>query len=103
QHHVWVMNCTISGYGQSGLQLNYGEFFYAIHNTVYNCCQAPGDDAGAQGSGISYNGGIPIAGYSLTSDDQNNSITGNTGTRFRNFIMWNIVYNNYMVGSLGDD
>ena len=37
---------------------------------------------------------IPISGYSLTSDDQNNPVTGNTGKLFRNFIMWNVVYNN---------
>ena len=36
QHHVWVLNSVISGYGQSGVQMNNGEFFYVVHNTFYN-------------------------------------------------------------------
>src|SRR5580700_535900 len=98
QHHVWVLNSIISGYGQSGVQLNEGEFFYVIHNTFYNNAANSGCDGGAQGSGISLTNPMPISGYTLTSDDQNNLVSGNTGTLFRNFVMWNVVYNNHMAG-----
>jgi hypothetical protein len=96
-HHIWVLNCTISEYGQAGLQLNEGEFFYVIHNTINNNATNPSYG----GSGISFANAMPIPSYSLTADDQNNSVTGNTGTLFRNFIMWNSVYNNYEAGSGG--
>jgi hypothetical protein len=98
QHHVWVLNSIISGYGQSGVQLNEGEFFYVIHNTFSNNAANSGCDGGAQGSGISLTNPMPISGYTLTSDDQNNLVSGNTGTLFRNFVMWNVVYNNHMAG-----
>ena len=97
-HHIWVLNSIISGYGLSGIQLNEGEFFYSVHNTIYNNAIGANCNSGAQGSGISYASLIPVSGYPLTSDDQSNPVTGNTGTLFRNFVMWNVVYNNHVVG-----
>ncbi len=97
-HHVWVLNTIISGYGQSGIQFNNGEYFYSIHNTTFNNAIASGCDAGAQGSGISYAVLMPISSYTPTSDDSNNPVTGNTGNKFNNFVMWNISYNNHVNG-----
>ena len=50
-HHIWVTNCIIHGYGQSGIQMNDGDYYYAVHNTLYNNCAATCD---ARGSGISF-------------------------------------------------
>lgn len=94
QHHVWVLNSIISGFGEAGVTFNEGEFLYTVHNTIYQTAEAGFCDSSAQGSGISYVVPTAISGYSLTADDQNNPITGNTGTLFRQFIMWNVVYNN---------
>ena len=91
QHHVWVINSIISGYGQSGVQLNQGEYFYVVHDTFYNNSESCTD---AQGSGISLASEVPITSYSPTADDQNNVVTGDTGTLFTQFIMWNRLYNN---------
>jgi parallel beta-helix repeat protein len=100
QHHVWVINNIISGYGQAGAQLNEGEFFYVIHNTFHDNSTGAGcgGGAGGQSSAISLASEMPISSYTLTADDQNNSVTGNTGTLFRNFIMFNHIYNNRLVG-----
>jgi hypothetical protein len=93
-HHVWVINNIIFGYGEHGITLSNGEYFYAIHNTIYN--NAHDCNGGAQGSGISYYLPVALTGYTPTADDQNNPTTGNTGTLFRQFIMWNVSYNNYI-------
>ncbi len=42
-HHIWVTNCIIHGYGQSGIQMNDGDYYYVIHNTLYNNCAATCD------------------------------------------------------------
>ena len=47
-------------------------------------------------SGISLASEIATPSYTPTADDGNNSVTGNTGSLFRNFIMWNVIYNNYV-------
>jgi parallel beta-helix repeat protein len=93
-HHLWVTNNIISGYGQAGAGLCNGEYFYTIHNTIFNNshdCQL-----NAQGSNISYYLPVAIASYSPTSDDGNNPVTGNTGSLFRQFVMWNVLYNSYI-------
>jgi|SRR6516165_4218747 hypothetical protein len=93
KHHIWALNNLIHGYGQAGIEFANGEFFYMVHNTVYDNshdCQA------AQGSGVSFYLPLAIPSYSLTADDQNNPVTGNTGTLFRQFITWNVFYNNYV-------
>jgi hypothetical protein len=97
QHHIWVINNIIHGYGQSGAQLNNGDYFYNVHNTYFNNshdCQA------AQGSNISHYLPVAVSPYTPTADDANNRVTGNTGTHFRQFIMWNVLYNAY-IGCVG--
>lgn len=100
-HHVWVTNSVITGFGQSGIQLNDGEYFYAVHNKIFTNSNQPNCNGGSRGSGISYAWGIPIAAYSPTADDQNNKVTGNTGLAFRDFIMWNDIHGNFVDGSGG--
>jgi hypothetical protein len=103
-HHVWMTNNIIYGYGQAGIQMNEGEYYYAIHNTVYNNGYSPG--CAVQGSGISmvWMGAVP--GYTRTPDDSSNSVLGNIGS-FNNAIEWNVLYNNTINNSnacgTGDD
>lgn len=97
-HHIWAINNIGLGYGEEGLYFSQGEFFYVVHNTFYNNSANTSCNGGAQGSGIAVNTPIPTTGYSLTADDQNNPVTGNTGTLSRNFVMWNVTYNNHVAG-----
>ena len=96
-HHVWVLNSIVSGFDQSGLQLNSSEYLYTIHNTVFGNSNTQCD---AQGSGISYAGLNAVTGYTPTSDDQTNpnpllSPTWVNGSKFfHNVIEYNVVYNN---------
>ena len=94
-HHLWVLNSIISGYGQSGVQMNQGDYFYVVHNTIFNNARATCD---SQGSGISLANEIKVSGYAPTADDQNNPVVGNVGTAFRQFVEWNYVYNNAITG-----
>jgi hypothetical protein len=93
-HHVWVLNNVISGYGQAGIQMNEGEYFYAIHNTIFGNGNSTPGGCGVQGSGISFANEKAISGYTPTPNDLENPIVGNIGSSFHNAIEWNILYNN---------
>ena len=90
-HHVWILNSIISGYGQAGIQMNEGEYFFAIHNTVYGNAY---DGCSAQGSGIAFDNLIALSSYTRTADDSQTRLYGNIGNAFHNVIEWNVVYNN---------
>jgi hypothetical protein len=94
-HHVWILNSIISGYGQSGAQMNNGEYFFVVHNTIYNNSRV---GCGAQGSGISFASPIAFPGYTPTADDLQNPILGHLGPTFHNAVEWNVLYNNALTG-----
>ncbi len=99
-HHVWVTNNIIHGYGQTGVQMNDGEFFYTIHNTIYGNARATCD---AQGSGISYVVLKAFGSYTPTGDDKTSpsSLIGSfvSGSSFfHNAVEWNVVYDNALTG-----
>ncbi len=89
-HHVWILNSTISGYGQSGVQMNDGEYFYVVHDAIY---RNAGAGCSAQGSGVSFVVLKAFPGYRRTPDDARNAILGDIGT-FNNAIAWNVTFNN---------
>jgi hypothetical protein len=93
-HHVWILNSIISGYGQSGIQMNDGEYFYALHNIVYANSRV---GCSAQGSGISFAALKAFSGYTRTPDDSDNPMVGAIGG-FNNAIEFNILYNNAITG-----
>jgi hypothetical protein len=93
-HHIWAINNQISGYGQAGIEFANGEYFYTVHNTIFN--NAHDCNLGAQGSNISYYLPVAISAYTPTADDGNNPVTGNTGTLFRQFVTYNVLYNSYV-------
>jgi hypothetical protein len=91
-HHVWIMNSIISGYGQAGVNMGMGEYFYVIHNKSYANAHV---GCSAQGSGIAFVVLRPVVtDYTPTHDDLKNPIVGKIGTAFHNAIEWNVVYNN---------
>jgi len=94
-HHWWVINSIISWYGQTGIQLNDSEYFYAIHNTIFNNSQDC--QTGAQGSGISFATPAQIfGGYTPTADDSSNPTMGIYAAGLHGKISWNVVYNNWL-------
>jgi Protein of unknown function (DUF1565) len=68
-HHVWLLNSVVHGFGQSGVQMNEGDYHYAIHNVFYGNSNTQCD---AQGSGWSAFRNHPIPGYVPTADDRTN-------------------------------
>jgi hypothetical protein len=84
-HHIWALNNIVHGYGQSGIAMNNGEYFYIIHNTVYNNSNVTCD---AQGSGISMVSMAAVSGYTPTAMD--------TSYGFRNLVEFNESYNNIL-------
>jgi hypothetical protein len=96
-HHVWVVNNIIHGFSQSGVQMSTSEYFYTIHNTIYDNA---GSTCDAQGSGVSYFTPYALPNYTPTADDQVNpnpligSFDRGDGTFFHNVVEWNVIYNN---------
>lgn len=95
-HHIWVLNNVVHGYGQTGVQMNDGEFLYTIHNTLYENAHATCD---AQGSGISYVVLKAFGNYPPTADDKTSPspLIGSFAvgsSLFHNAIEWNVVYDN---------
>jgi len=96
-HHIWVMNSKISGFGQSGIGIAAGEYYYIIHNRIYNNSNL---QCSTQGSGLAINEMHTVPNYKATADDLKNPIEmlGPTfvigSTFFHNVIEWNIVNNN---------
>ncbi len=89
-HHVWILNSRISGYGQSGVQMNDGEYFFVVHNVIYNNSWT---GCSAQGSGISYAVLKAFSNYTRSPDDSKNPMLGSIGP-FNNAIEYNVVFNN---------
>lgn len=97
-HHCWLINSTVSGFGETGIALAYGDFMYAFHNTVTN--NSFQNCGGTQGSGIAINSMHLISGYTPTTDDQTGAApsfgfpTWVIGSAFfHNIIAHNIVSN----------
>jgi hypothetical protein len=103
-HHIWILNNIIHGYGQSGVQINDGEFFYVIHNTTYGNGRVTQD---ARGSGISSLGAKVLAGYTPVADDMTNpspllASFVDDASFFRNSFSWNVTYINNCGGCISD-
>ena len=95
-HHIWVLNSIISGYQQSGIQLNLGEYFFVVHNTIHG----NSNQSCYQGSGFSSVWEAAVPGYKRTADNSSNSILGNIGS-FNNAVEWNVFYNNSITANCG--
>jgi len=84
-HHIWVLNNIIHGYGESGIATGMGEFFYFLHNTIYDNARVTCD---AQGSGITIWEPSPVPGYNPSGMDLTYI------PRFRNVVAFNVTNNN---------
>jgi hypothetical protein len=99
-HHWWLINSIVTGYGQSGIQFNDGEYYYTLHNTIYGNAHA----CAYNGSNISYVTNKPASGYTPAADDTNNpkmDILG-PGFPFHSMVAWNVIYNGYNGCSSGN-
>ena len=84
-HHIWVLNNIIHGYGQGGIATGGGEFYYFIHNAIYDNARITCD---AQGSGISIWEPSPVPGYIPSGMDLTYA------PPFRNVVSFNVTNNN---------
>ena len=104
-HHLWLFNSVVQNFGQSGVQLNQGDYIYIVHNTF----SGNSTSSCFLGSGISMTSARNLS-YSETSDD----INGNAakfgyswniggGNHFHMAVIWNVVHNNYITACGSSD
>jgi hypothetical protein len=89
-HHIWLLNSVVTGYGQTGIQMNDGEYYYVVHDRIYGNANVGCD---TQGSGLSFFELKAFPNLARTADDSSNSILGAIGS-FNNAVEWNVLYNN---------
>jgi parallel beta-helix repeat protein len=85
-HHIWAINNTIHGFGQSGIQFNDGDYLNAIHNVAYDNSNVTCD---AQGSGISFVVEKASEGYGPTAADA-------VYAPYHNLITYNVAHDNQL-------
>ncbi|HTZ69541.1 MAG TPA: hypothetical protein VMB71_02725, partial [Acetobacteraceae bacterium] len=96
-HHIWVLNSVVTGFGQAGVGIAAGEYFYIIHDKIYGNSNL---GCGVQGSGISFNILHTVPNYTPTADDKTNpdKLLGPTWVKGNSFfhvvVEWNVVFNN---------
>jgi parallel beta-helix repeat protein len=89
-HHIWILNSVITGFGQAGVNMNDGEYFFVVHNRIYRNAHT---GCKAQGSGLAYVVLKAFPKYVRTEDDSRNPILGEIAS-FNNAMEWNVVYDN---------
>jgi parallel beta-helix repeat protein len=85
-HHIWIINNIIHGYGQSGIDGGGGEYYYLLHNLSYENSRITCD---AQGSGIGIVTARAFPSYVPIGMDL-------TYAPFRNIVAWNISHDNQL-------
>ena len=78
-HHIWIINNSIRGFGQAGIDTNEADWLFVLHNRLFNNANVTCD---AQGSGISIVVPKETANYTPTYDDM-------TWAPFHQIIAWN--------------
>ena len=93
-HHIWVINNIVHGFGQSGIDIGFGEYFYLLHNLSYG---NSGVTCDAEGSGIGIVAPKAFADYKQTSADL-------AFGPFHNVVAWNVSHDNQLTkcGTAGD-
>jgi len=98
-HHFWLLNSTISNFGEAGVQTSGNDFVYLMHNTIYN--NTSYTCGGAQGSGISFILNYQPPGYVPTTDDKTGAApyfgfkTWVVGSSyFHTVAAYNVIHNN---------
>lgn len=61
-HHIWIFNSDFHGCGQSGMQWNFADWLFVIHNVWHD----NSSNSCVMGSGVSMWQPVGLAGYSPT-------------------------------------
>lgn len=83
-HHLWLLNSTLHHCGLGGVQLNGAEWFWVLHNLLYNNSST---SATFQGSGISFYEPVVAPSYTPTAMD-------NQWSPYRIIANYNIAHDN---------
>jgi parallel beta-helix repeat protein len=84
-HHLWVLNSTIHNCQLSGMQFNNSEYYWLLHNRLYNNSSGT---SGIYGSGISVYEPKVISGYAPTPQDD-------AWTPYHIIIDFNVTHDNF--------
>src|ERR1700730_14798354 len=84
-HHLWVLNSTIHNCQLSGMQFNHSEYYWLLHNRLYNNSSGT---SGIYGSGISVYEPKVISGYEPTPQDD-------AWTPYHIIIDFNVTHDNF--------
>ena len=89
-HHIWALNSDMHNCGQAGLQWNYTDWLFVIHNVWHDNASANGDD----GSGLSFFEPAGIT-YTPTPGNPDYWHSNTTGNTYNMVIAYNFGYHNF--------
>jgi len=91
-HHLWIINSVIHGCGLSGVQFNNSEWYWILHNKVYN--NSSSDTSGSFGSGISVYEPEILSGYTPSTMD-------NQWSPYTVVMAYNVAHDNFNCQTCG--
>ena len=101
-HHIWLTNSDVHHCGQSGIQWNYSEWFFVIHDVWHDnaACSADyvspcANSQGVYGSGLSFYDPVGKTGYTPTAMDNAWCSTVPAIFCFHDVVAYNVAYHNY--------
>jgi hypothetical protein len=90
-HHMWVFNSDLHGCGLSGIQWNYTDWLFVIHNVWHD----NGSINCAMGSGLSFYEPAGLANYTPTLGNPDYWYASQTGHTYNDVIAYNVGFRNY--------
>jgi hypothetical protein len=92
-HHIWLLNSDVHGCGQAGLQWNYTNWLFAIHNVWHD--NAYDTACGCNGSGLTFYEPVGLIGYTPTVGNPDYWHSATTNLTYDIVIAYNVGYHNY--------
>jgi len=90
-HHIWIFNSDFHGCGQSGLQWNFADWLFVIHNVWHD----NSSNSCVMGSGVSMWQPVGLAGYSPTIGNPDYWYSATENLTYHIVINYNVGYHNF--------
>jgi hypothetical protein len=96
-HHIWLLNSDVHGCGQGGLQWNYTDWLFAIHNVWHD--NAYSTACACDGSGLTWFEPVGLVGYTPTVGNPDYWHSATSGLTYSLVIAYNVGYHNFNLQS----
>jgi len=93
-HHIWLMNSDLYNCGISGLQWNFADWLFVVHNVLHDNAHSVSPNC-LNGSGLTFYEPLGLAGYTPTAGNPDYWHSNTTGRTYNMVVAYNAIYHNY--------